>query len=755
MPPNKPKEIIVGVRGMHCASCAVNIEKHLGKKPGISNVHVNFATEKAHIAFSPAQITEAAIEAEVKNLGYEILFEQPEAMAGEAGHHAMLMEKAARTKEIARLKAEFAFAALLSIPIFILSFPELFGQILPMQNAGWVMLILALPVQFVVGLRFYKGTWSALKARTANMDSLIAIGTSAAFFYSAAVVVLGQCGAALPACVGQSPMYFDTAAIIIALIVLGKYFEALMKGKMSEAVRKLMELQAKTAIVVRNGKEVEVPVEELKVGDLIVVKPGGKIPTDGIVIEGLSVVDESMITGESIPVDKKKGDTVIGATINKTGSFTFRATKVGKDTALASIVRLVEEAQGSKAPIQRIADKIAAYFVPSVIAIGLLSFGAWYLLLGSPFTFALTIFIAVMIIACPCALGLATPTAIMIGTSKGAESGILIKGGEALETAHKLNTIVFDKTRTLTVGEPKVTSIMTLDKYKESDILKLAAIAEQRSEHPLAKAILALAEQAKMAVPKASKFSAIPGLGIKASWRSRTILVGNRELMKKSKVSLGPIAEEKIQRLESEGKTLMLIADGKKLAGAIAIADVLRTTAKEAVEDLEKMGIEVIMLTGDNQRTADAIALQLGIKNVLAEVKPDEKAKEIEKLKAQGKVVAMIGDGINDAPALASADIGVAIGSGTDVALETGNIVLIKDDPRDVVKAIRLSKYTIRKIRQNLFWAFCYNVAAIPIAAGILAGFGLFLNPVIAAAAMAFSSVSVVGNSILMRKARF
>jgi len=740
----KSESITLGIQGMHCASCALKIEKNLSKLKGIKRANVNFAAEKANIEYDPVLVGLPDVEREISGLGYKVLFEETPEHA-----HAPTadIEQKARRREISKLKWSLIFGALFSIPVVVLSFPEIFGQLLSDPMRGWVLLALSIPVQFGVGLRFYRGMLVAFKNRSANMDSLIAIGSSAAFAYSAAMVLLSQ----------TMTLYFDTAAVIITLILLGKYLEATMKGKMSEAIRALMRLQAKTARVIRDKKEIDIPVEEVRVGDILVVKPGEKIPVDGVVIDGYSAVDEAMITGESIPVEKHKGDTVIGATINQTGSFTFKATKVGKDTALAQIIKFVENALGSKAPIQRLADSVAAYFVPAVMSIAIASFLLWYFVFGMPFVFALTIFIAVLIIACPCALGLATPTAIMVGMSKGAENGILIKGGEALETAHKLNAIVFDKTRTLTVGKPQVTNVVAFGKTTKADVFRLACIAEKRSEHPLAQALLDAAEKGKIAVPNPQKFSAVPGQGVRATFKGKTILFGNRTLMAKNKIKISAEAEDMTQDLEHNGKTAMLLAAGTQLLGIIGVADVLRPNSIEAVEKLQEMGLEVIMLTGDNQRTARAIAKQLGIpeQDVLAEVLPEQKAGEIEKLKKAGKRVAMVGDGINDAPALAASDLGIAIGSGTDVALETGSIVLIKDDLRDVIRAIDLSKYTMKKIKQNLFWAFFYNTAAIPIAAGLLYSLGILLNPMIAAAAMAFSSVSVVGNSLTMRKYRF
>jgi len=729
------KKLIIPISGMHCVSCAQKIESTLKKLDGVVNANVNFATEKATVEFDENVINENEINNAIEQLGYKVI--------KEIDHEAKEFvdkEREKREKEIRNLKTLFILSSILSIPIFILSFPEWFKIAFPYQNI--ILLILATPVQFLVGYRFYKGAFFALKAKTASMDTLIAVGTSAAYFYSVLVTLTPTFG---------NYVYFDTSAIIITFVILGRWLEAITKGKTSEAIKKLIGLQPKTAIVIRNGKEIEIPIKEVVVGDIVVVKPGQKIPVDGIVVEGFSSVDESMITGESIPVEKKKGDTVIGGTVNKHGSFKFKATKVGRDTVLSQIIKLVEEAQGSKAPIQRLADKVSGYFVPTVILIAILSFSLWYFALGQSFIFSLSIFIAVLIIACPCALGLATPTAIMVGTGKAAENGILIKNAEALENIHKLTTIVFDKTGTLTKGKPSVTDILA-DKLDKKEILKYAAIAEKKSEHPLAEAIINKAKEEKLKIPDPEFFEAIPGHGILAKYDGKTILFGNRNLMKKYKIKVEEL-EEKISTLENEGKTVMILALNKKIIGLIAVADSLKEFSKEAVQKLHEMGKEVIMITGDNKRTANAIAKQLGIDYVLAEVLPEEKEKEIEKLQKKGKIVAMVGDGINDAPALAKADIGIAIGAGTDIALEAGQVVLIKNDLRDVVTAIDLSNYTIKKIKQNLFWAFFYNSVGIPIAAGLLHPFtGFLLNPMIAAIAMAFSSVSVVSNSLLMKR---
>jgi len=814
------KKTIVSISGMHCASCANTIEKALSKSKGVLKASVNFASEKAAIEFDSSKTDEGSLKGIIKKTGYKVIEEaeqgiKPSGDAAEArlkvigmdnphcigtvgnaistlkgiiskelyinqnafikynpklisiteikkvikqagyepiGQSALSVdtEKEARQKEIKKLKAEVITGFILSMPIFILSFPEWFRIILPYQN--YILLVLTTPVQMILGRRFYIGAYIGLRNKTANMDTLIAVGTSAAYIYSLLATIFPK------SFIGGA--YYDTAALIITFILLGKYFEALTKGKASEAIRKLIGLQAKTATVIRNGKDTKIPIDELVVEDIFIVKPGEKIPTDGIVIFGSSYVDESMLTGESIPVSKRINEQVIGATINKNGLLKVKAAKVGSGTMLAQIIKLVEEAQGSKAPIQRLADKVSAIFVPVVILISIASFLFWYFIapafmaVSSPFVFSITVFIAVLIIACPCALGLATPTAIMVGTGKGAENGILIKNAEALETAYKLTTIIFDKTGTLTKGKPEVTNVVVANpKHTESDVLKFASIAEKGSEHPLASAILNYAKERNVAAEDASYFEAISGEGVYAKYKKHTILLGNAKLFAQYKTRIGKDIVQKIEQLEEQGKTTVVLSIDKSIIGIIGIADTLKENSKEAVQELHALGKEVIMITGDNERTAKAIASQVGIGKVLAEVLPQDKEEQIKKLQKENKVVAMVGDGINDAPALAAADIGIAIGAGTDIAIEAGSIVLIKNDLRDVVKAIKLSSYTIKKIKQNLFWAFFYNAAGIPIAAGILYPFfGFLLSPIIAGAAMAFSSVSVVGNSLLMRK---
>jgi Cu+-exporting ATPase len=651
-------------------------------------------------------------------------------------------------RERKRLGRLAAFSLGVGIPLFIIALGMGLGWFLQdaMEPMNVVFFIPATVVQFVAGWRFYRGTWDAIRNRSANMDVLIAIGTTAAWGYSAVVTFLPYLGVQ-----GVNPAtYYDTAAVIIGLILLGKYFEEIAKGKAGDAIRKLMDLAPRTAHVLRDGREEEIPVEQVQVDDLTIVRPGERLPVDGVIMEGFSAIDESMITGESIPVDKKVGDTAIGATINKTGLLRVRATRVGADTTLNQIIKLVEDAQVARAPIQKLADRVSAFFVPSVIAIATATFLLWYLALGATVAHSLVFFIAVLIIACPCALGIATPAAIMVGTGKGAESGLLIKGGEYLEKAHKLTTVVFDKTGTLTKGKPSVTDIVPVGSPPEDELLCLAASAEKGSEHPLAEAIVNAALERGLTLTDPKNFEAIPGHGIRATIGEWHVLLGNRTLMAQAGIDMD-LAEDTLGRLEGEGKTAMLLAVDGELAGVVAVADTLKEHSIEAVRALKSMGIEVVMLTGDNRRTAEAIAREAGVDSVLAEVLPGQKAEKIRELQSRGKVVAMVGDGINDAPALAQSDVGIALGSGTDVAMEAGGIVLIKDDLRDVVASIQLSRRTVRKIRQNLFWAFFYNTALIPLAAGILAGIGIVLDPIIAGAAMGFSSVSVVMNSMTLR----
>src|SRR5438093_1515911 len=652
-------------------------------------------------------------------------------------------------KERAQLKRLTLFSLGIGIPLFLVGFGQGLGWWLAglEEPLNLVFFVLATPVQFVAGYRFYRGFLDAIRNRSANMDVLIAIGTTAAWAYSAVVTFLPVFGVRL----ADKGTYYDTAAVIIGLILLGKYFEEIAKGKASDAIRKLMDLAPRTARVIRDGKEEEIPVELVQVDDLLIVRPGERIAVDGVIVGGFSAIDESMITGESIPVEKKVGDTVIGATINRTGLVRVRATRVGADTTLNQIIKLVEDAQASRAPIQRLADRVASVFVPAVVGIATFTFFLWSVPLGQSVAHALVFFIAVLIIACPCALGIATPAAIMVGTGKGAENGLLIKGGEYLEKAQRLTTVVFDKTGTLTKGTPSVTDVTPLGRYTMEEVLRIAASVEKGSEHPLGQAIVRKAAERRVPLDEVEAFEAIPGRGIRAKVHGYPVLLGNRGLMAGAGISTAP-GEGALARFEGEGKTAMLLAVDGQLAGVLAVADTLKDHAVEAIRALKGMGIEVAMLTGDNRRTGEAIARQAGIDRVIAEVLPAQKAEQIKELQAVGKVVAMVGDGINDAPALAQADVGIALRSGTDVAMEAGGIVLIKDDLRDVVASIQLSRRTVKKIRQNLFWAFFYNTALIPIAAGVLAGIGIVLNPIIAGAAMGFSSVSVVMNSMTLRR---
>jgi Cu+-exporting ATPase len=739
------EKVDLPIGGMTCASCVAKVEKALSGVEGVLNASVNFATETATVEYLPSAASLEELNRAVAKIGYRVL-------AREEMDEVTDTEKAARQKEIRSLKIKFIVGAILSVPTFLGSFPEWFPWIPPFLTNFYVLMFLAAPVQFWVGKHFYTGFWAALKNKSSDMNTLIAVGTSAAYGYSAAMALFPDYFISK----GFKPaVYFDTAAVIITLILLGRLLEMVAKGRTSEAIKKLMGLQAKTARVIRDGEEVDIPVEDVQIGDLVIVRPGEKIPVDGVITQGYSTIDESMLTGESMPVEKKQGDEVIGATINKTGTFRFEATRVGKETALAQIVKLVQEAQGSKAPIQRLADKIAAYFVPAVIAVAVFTLIIWNFYGPEPaFLFALLNFVAVLIIACPCALGLATPTAIMVGTGKGAENGILIRGGESLETAHKIKAIVFDKTGTLTKGEPQVTDIITANGYNRNDLLQVAASAERGSEHPLGEAIVNEAREEALQLSEPEEFEAVAGHGIKAKINGSRVSIGNLKLMNELSIDTSGVAAE-ADRLAGEGKTPMFVALDGILGGIIAVADVLKQGSVQAVEQLHKLGVEVVMITGDNRRTAEAIARQVGIDRVLSEVVPEEKAREVKKLQEEGMTVAMVGDGINDAPALAQADVGIAIGTGTDVAMEASDITLIGGDLNGVVTAIQLSKRTMRTIRQNLFWAFIYNTVGIPIAAGVLyPAFGILLNPMFAAAAMALSSVSVVTNSLRLKRFR-
>lgn len=741
LPENKAEKMIISVGGMTCAACVRKVEKALAALDGVSEASVNLATEKATVLYQPGLLGKADFRKVLEDLGYEV----------RAFDEILVdQEREARAEEIRRQKRKFVFSACLTAAVFIGSFPEWFPWWPKVLREPVTLFILTTPVQFWVGWQFYRGFWAALKHRTSDMNTLIAVGTSAAYLYSSVVTFFPGVFKAYGLELG---VYYDTAAMIITLILLGKMLEAIAKGHTSEAIKRLMGLRAKTARIIREGVELDIPVEQVRQGDWVVVRPGEKIPVDGIVREGLSAVDESMLTGESIPVEKRSGDRVMGATINKTGSFKFEATKVGKETVLAQIIKLVEEAQGSKAPIQRLADRVASIFVPTVILISLATFAVWLIFGPSPaFTFALLNFVAVLIIACPCAMGLATPTAIMVGTGRGAENGILIKNGESLETVYRVKTIIFDKTGTLTQGKPEVTDVAAADGFKDEQVLSWAASVEKGSEHPLGEAIVHAAKEKGMQLSAVEAFEAIPGQGVKARIDGQQLLLGNLRLMEENGVQVDGL-RDRAERLAGEGKTPMFVALDGRAAGVVAVADTLKPNTREAVEALRRMGLEVIMITGDNERTAKAVASQVGIDRVLAEVLPWDKSQQVKKLQEEGKVVAMVGDGINDAPALAQADVGIAIGTGTDVAMESSDITLITGDLRAVIAAIQLSKRTIRTIKQNLFWAFIYNILGIPIAAGILYPFwGILLNPMIASAAMAMSSVSVVSNSLRLKR---
>ncbi|HVP77682.1 MAG TPA: heavy metal translocating P-type ATPase [Thermodesulfobacteriota bacterium] len=740
----KSEKVLLPIQGMTCASCVNKVQKALNAVKGVVHADVNFATERASVEYIPEEVTTRDLKKAVEEAGYQVLEVREEDLVEK--------ERLAREAELSRLKLKFILGAILLAPILFLMYgspllEKWFG--LPQKINFFLQFLLATPVQFWAGWQFYVGFWKATKHKTSDMNTLIAVGTSAAYLYSLMVTFVPH---RIMVKGLMLDVYFDTSAAIIVLILLGRLLEARAKGKTSEAIKKLIGLQPKTARVLRNGNEVDIPVEEVALGDRILVRPGEKIPVDGVVREGYSSVDESMVTGESLPVEKKTGDSVIGATMNKTGSFKFEATKVGKDTVLSQIVRLVQEAQGSKPPIARMVDVIASYFVPVVISIAIVTFIVWYLLGPHPaLTYAFLNFVAVLIIACPCALGLATPTSIMVGTGKGAENGILIRGAEALEIAHRLNTIVLDKTGTLTKGEPSVTDVTESARFDRKEILTLAASAEKGSEHPLGDAIVRKAREENLNLLSSRDFAAIAGHGIEATLDSKRILLGNRRLMEERKVFLNGFSE-KAEQLSNEGKTPMFLAVEGELAGIIAVADTLKENSKKAVEALHRMGLEVVMLTGDNHRTAQAIANQIGVDRVLAEVLPEMKAEEVRRLQSEGKKVGMVGDGINDAPALAQADVGIAIGTGTDVAIESSDITLIGGDLRGVVTAIALSNATIRNIKQNLFWAFAYNTVLIPVAAGVLFPFfGILLNPIFAAGAMAISSVTVVSNALRLR----
>ena len=742
---SKQRKLLFSVKGMTCASCVNRVEKIVSKVEGVEKVTVNLAANQAQVVGDKSLLKVDSVIKAVEKIGYEA---------------ALLDEKATgqqtqdNEQETKKLLKDFSVAGILTTIVLIGSIPHMmdgWGAWIPVWLSNpFFLLLLTSYIQLVPGWIFYRNSYKVLKNKSADMNVLVAMGTTAAWFYSGAMTLFP---AQLTELGFPYQLYYDVTTVITTLILLGRYFEAKAKGKTSTAIKKLMSLQAKTAIVIRNGIEQEISVDEVQINDEIMVRPGERIPVDGIVIKGKSAVDESMLTGESIPVEKAEGDEVIGATINKSGSFTFKATKVGKETALAQIIRMVNEAQGSKAPIQRGVDLTSAYFVPAVVIIAVLSFIVWYFIGPEPsLIFGLTTFIAVLIIACPCAFGLATPTAIMVGTEKGAENGILIKDVASLERAHKVKTVVLDKTGTITEGKPKLTDLVTTSTFSEQELLQLSACVETASEHPLGEAIVEAAKGRGLEIEKPDSFEAIVGHGLIASLQEKEVLIGNIKLMKKYEIDIQTYEETAIA-LADQGKTPMYVAVDGQFAGLIAVADTLKQGTVPAIKALKSMGIEVIMLTGDHERTAKAIAKEAGIDHYIAEVLPEHKAEEIKKLQEQGKLVAMVGDGINDAPALAQADVGIAIGTGTEVAMETANITLMKGDIRSVVTALRLSKRTMHMIWQNLGWAFGYNVVLIPVAAGMLYPFfGILLNPMLAGAAMAFSSVSVVLNTLRLRK---
>lgn len=810
----KIEKISIAIGGMHCSSCALTIENSLKKIKGVLDASINFASEKAFVEFNPEIVEISQLERAIEITGYKVIKEEKKKeilnlkIIGMDNPHCLQTvkgvldntdgiiskelfinerakiiydpakiniarikdaiksagytpveeeilsidrEKEIREKEIKSLKIRFLVSLILSIHLAYFAMGPHIGIPIPsfvVKNIALIQFILTTPI-LIAGYEFFiKGTMAVIRSKSATMDTLVALGVGAAYLYSLYVSILMWSESKK---YGMENLYYEIAGILLTFILLGKWLESIAKGRTSEAIKKLMGLKPRTAVVIRNGEEKEIPVDEVEVGDTIIVKPGDKIPVDGEVIEGYSSVDESMITGESIPVEKSSGSKVLGGTINKTGSFKLKALKIGKDTVLSQIIKLVEEAQGSKAPIQRLADKISAYFVPAVLLIAVFSFIIWTLV-GKNFVFSLTIAIAVLIIACPCALGLATPTAVMVATGIGAKNGILIKSAESLQKAYKIDTIVFDKTGTLTRGKPELTDIIPIGKIGEKEILKLASIAEKKSEHPLSEAILNEARKAGIEIPEPSNFQAMPGMGVIAEYDNKKIILGNRRIFEKFNIKIDSV-ENNIQNLENQGKTVMLLGVDEKPIGLIGVADTLKNYSVETIKELKKRGKEVLMITGDNHRTGNAIGKKLKIELVLSEVLPQDKASEIKKLQSKGKKVAMVGDGINDAPALMQADLGIAIGSGTDIAIEAGDIVLIKDDLRDVLTAIDLSSYTMKKIKQNLFWAFFYNILGIPIASGLLYPlFGILLNPIIAGAAMSFSSVLVVTNSLSMRR---
>ena len=751
----------IGIRGMHCGSCVTKIENELKQKSGVVSASVDLGTESAIIKYIPGLININDIKNVIEKLDYKTfgttsIKPAKDTVEADTEVESIDENQLAREKEYKTLMHKFIFAAILALPVIFFSYPTVWGLPEQFQMGSpvlryiWMAMgILALPVMFWSGSQFYTGALAAFKNRSANMHTLIATGISAAWIYSMIATYFPK----IFPVAELADQFFDVIFVVVALVVLGMALEIRAKGKSSEAIKKLIGLQAKTARVLRNGNEIDLPVEEVVLDDIIIVRPGEKIPVDGILVDGSSSIDESMISGESIPVEKHESDEVIGTTINKTGSFKFKATKVGKDTALAQIIQMVEQAQSSKAPIQKIVDKVSGYFVPAVIITAILSFVIWYVFGPVPqLIYALIVFVTVLVIACPCALGLATPISLMVGVGKGAENGILIRSGEALETAQKLNTIILDKTGTITEGKPSLTDVITANGFSENDVLGLSASVEKSSEHPLAEAIVNGAKNKSLELFDAQNFNAVPGHGVEANVNGRKIYLGNLKMMKKFSIDLGDL-EEKSIKLADDGKTPMFITIDNKAAGIIAVADTIKPDSKEAIALLKKMGLEVVMITGDNTRTANAIGRQVGINRVLAEVLPEDKAFNVQKLQNEGKIVAMVGDGINDAPALAQADIGFAIGTGTDVAIEASDITLIKGSLKGVVLAIQLSKATMKNIKENLFGAFFYNGLGLPIAAGLLYPFvGILLSPIIAGAAMAFSSVTVVTNANRLRR---
>jgi len=750
------ERIDLPVTGMTCAACAARIERSLNKAPGVAEASVNLATERAMIRFDPAVTDVDKIVGTIRDAGYDAIVPARETSTAIGEEDA---QSRIRREEYQKLSRKFWIAAVLALPVLLISMSH--GRIAALDFPGvrWLQFVLTTPVVFYCGAQFYRGAWAALRHRSADMNTLIALGTGAAYVYSvAALVAPGVFSAtAMSGMNGpmSPPIYFEAAAVIIALILLGKMLEARAKGRTSEAIKRLIGLQAKTASVIRNGVETERRIEEVVPGDMIVVRPGERIPVDGIIRDGTATLDESMLTGESLPVDKAIGETVFGGTINRTGFFRFEATKVGRDTMLARIVDMVEKAQGSKAPIARLADRVSGIFTPVVLCIAIATFATWFVLapVETRFTLALVNFVAVLIIACPCALGLATPTAIMVGTGVGAEHGILVRSGESLETAHRISTIVLDKTGTVTRGEPAVTSIVPMS-LSESELLSIAASAEAGSEHPIARAIVRSARERNIATLIHTTFEALPGRGMRAEIAGKSVVIGNPALMEQNGIDVAAIRTA-VDQISAEGGTAVVVAVDNKIAGVIGVADEIRPEAPQAIAAMRKMGIDVVMLTGDNKRTADTIASQVGISRVLAQVLPADKAAEVRRLREAGGVVAMVGDGINDAPALAEADVGIAVGTGTDIAIEASDITLLRGDLRRVVTAIALSRATINTVKQNLFWAFVYNVIGIPIAAGLLYPVtGWLLSPVIASAAMSLSSVSVLTNSLRLKAFR-